>query len=248
MLRIAFLCAALAVLVVPSVASARPSVAKFTATFEAKRVVEWDQPRGVNLIDCKGEHFLETHGSETWELKTARPQKLLVQGGVARGMTLWRFGTWNQASLSPQTGLEVKGPRVRDLTTSSGTTGGWCLPGFTVDPQREDDCGTRLTEQVVHFSNMAGVALWTHTQAPWTRRENVGYDTCFLLPPDGVSEGEFPKLTKKLGAGTLFNRRQKKIVVSASKTFGPDAEPVPNYGVDRTRKATVTWKLTLVRK
>ena len=46
----------------------------------------------------------------------------------------------------------------------------------------------------------------------------------------------------------LFNRRQKKIVVSGTKTFGPTAYPVPNLGVDRTSTATVTWKLTLVRK
>lgn len=248
MLRIALSCTALLALLIPSAASAQPTVAKFTATFEAERVVEWDQPRGVSLIDCNGEHFLEAHGKDTWSLRTTKPQKVLVQAGFGGGLALWRFGTWSPMAASTQIGLEAKGPHTRSYSESEGTTGGWCRPGHNVDPQPETDCGTRLTEQLVRLSTIGGSLVWTRTDAPWTRREKLGFDSCTLVPPDGISESDFPVVPRKLAPRALFNRRKGKIVVRGSKTFGPTSTPVPNFGVQRTSTATVSWKLTLVRK
>ena len=113
-------------------------------------------------------------------------------------------------------------PRIREWTEIAGTSGGWCLPGYSVAPQPEQDCGTRLTEQVVHFSNIAGTLSWTHRDAPWMRREKLGFDKCLMIWPDKVSEGEFPLVSKQLGSATLFDKRQKRIVVSGAKTVRPD--------------------------
>jgi hypothetical protein len=247
MLRIALPGVLLVCALLPSAASAaRPTTAKFEATFEAKRVVTWDQPRGVTIVDCKGEHFHQEKGSETWEMR-GKPQKLLVQGGVGRGMTLWRFGTWNPSSVSGALGLEAKGPRVRGWTVSGGTTGGWCRPGLNVDAPPESDCGTRLSEQVVSFSHIGGTVLFNHGDAPWAQREKLGFDTCLLVTPDKVAETEFPKVGAQLPVKRLLGR-EKKIVLTGSKDFGPTVTPVPNTSVNRTASASVSWKLTLVRK
>ena len=229
-------------------AAGAPKHAKFEATFEAERKIEWKQPRGVNLIDCKGEHFYEAGGSETWSMKTAKPQKVLVTGGIPGGMTLWTYGSWDWQKPTTQLGLEARGQITRDSSTSSGTTGGWCSPGFNGDPQVPDDCGTRLPTYHVRFSNLAGAVLWSHTTVPWMHREKLGFDDCVLVPPDDVSGGDFPTVPKKFGSAALFNRKQKKITITGSKTFGPTGTMVPNFGVERTSTATVTWKLTLVRK
>lgn len=249
MLRTALLttAAAAALLAAAPASAAPPRVAKFEASFEAKRVVEWGHPRGVNLVDCKGEHFHEEKGSETWEMRTARPQRLLVQGGL-RGTTVWRFGTWDARSVTPDEGLVVKGPRTRDWSVSRGTSGGFCKWGYNVDPQPQNDCGTRLPEHVVRFHGQSGVVFWNHAQASWTRRESFGFERCLLMTPDGVPDHDFPTVTKKVAPAAFFDRTRKRIVIAGSESFGPTVEGVANLGVERTMTADVSWKLTLVRK
>lgn len=243
MLRTALISSLALACLSPSLASAAGmKTAKFEATFEATRVVEWNQPRGVGLVDCRGEHWSEARGSETWKLKTARPQTVTVRGGMMRGMALWTSGT------SRQPGLEVRGVRSRSHDASSGTSGGWCSPGLTVDPPRPGDCGTRLPTELVHLQHLNGELWFTHTTAPFMAREKLGYDDCLLITPTDVLSDEFPTAPRKVAEKALFGRRRTTLTISGSRTIGPESVPVVNIGVERTTSATVSWKLTLKRK
>lgn len=239
MLRIACTSALLIAVALPAAAPAK--VAKFDATFEASRTIEWNQPRGVSYKDCKGERWSEAYGSETWKLKTSKPQTLTIRG-TGGAQTLWQAGT----ATAP--GLEAAGIRERRANLSSGTSGGWCSPGLTVDPPRPDDCGTRLPRELVHFTHLNGEVWFTHSTAPWMAREKTEYDSCLLHAPSAMSEVEFPVAETKVSTKLLFDRTKKSIVLSGAKSYGPESRPVSGFHVDRTTSATVSWKLTLKRK
>jgi hypothetical protein len=233
-----------------SAAPGAPKTAKFTATFTAERTVEWDQQRGVSLIDCMGSHFYEAEGSETWTIKTRKPQKVSIMGGggMGKGIALWFYGTWDTNRPMDQLGLEAHGVRKRDFRESAGTTGGWCKPGHNVVPQAKGDCGTRLPEYSVRISTIAGALLWSHLTAPHMRRERLGFDKCVLVTPKDMGGDDFPRVAAKLPNARIFNKKQKKITIKGEKTFPAESTVVPNYGVPRTTKATVSWKLVLKRK
>ena len=235
----------------PSAASAAPGEpkrAKFTATFSAERTVSWDQKRGVSLIDCMGSHFYEAGGSETWSMKTRKPQKVSVMGGLGKGIALWSFGTWDMSNPSGKIGLEAHGVRKREFRESIGTTGGWCKPGYNVVPQDEGDCGTRLPEYDIRISTLAGVLLWSNTSAQHMRREKLGFDKCVLVTPRDMGGDDFPKVTAKLPISQLFKKKRKTITLTGSKEYPAESTIVPNYGVPRTTQAKVSWKLVLKRK
>jgi hypothetical protein len=59
-------------------ASATAATATFSASFEAERHAEWDQPRGVDVIDCHGQHYYAADGEDTATIKTRRPFKVTV--------------------------------------------------------------------------------------------------------------------------------------------------------------------------
>src|SRR5687768_15998261 len=58
---------------------AHAAKATFSAVFEAKRSVTWDQPRGVSQITCRGEHYYLASGGEEASIKT-KPFTVTVQG------------------------------------------------------------------------------------------------------------------------------------------------------------------------
>jgi hypothetical protein len=80
------------------------------------------------------------------------------------------------------------------------------------------------------------------------RNEKLDFYQCTLLVPRGMHQSSFPNLEAKFNQSDVFNRRKRKITISASKTYGPDVHPVPNFGVDRTISGSASWKLTLTRK
>ena len=81
------------------------------------------------------------------------------------------------------------------------------------------------------------------------QREKLGFDDCVLITPDDVSGGDFPAVPKKFASAALFNRKQKKIVDLGLEDLRPDRPPRSRTSASsRTSTATVTWKLTLVRK
>jgi hypothetical protein len=45
-------------------AGATAATATFSASFEAERSATWLQPRGVDLIDCHGQHYYAANGED----------------------------------------------------------------------------------------------------------------------------------------------------------------------------------------
>jgi hypothetical protein len=110
-------------------AAGHAATARFTGTFEATTSVEWDQPYGVGLKDCKGDHYVEQRGDETWTAKSRKPFKVVVK--KLPGVTFWQYGG----------GIEAAGMVTRNWTYRAGTTGGWC-GGESTEPSGDRDCGT----------------------------------------------------------------------------------------------------------
>jgi hypothetical protein len=219
------------------------ATATFSGSFEAERSVQWDQPRGVDLIDCHGQHYSASNGEDRTSIKTRRPFKV-VATGVGRTV-LWRFGAMPSANEPLSYGVEAHGVSTRSLVLQAGTTGGWC-GGPQDNPQPKTDCGTRLPVYQVAFSAGRGAVTWS---ASFAQRENERFDfyNCLLITPRGMYAGSFPALPAKLPRLGMFDRRQRTIVVSASKRYGPTSTPTPNLGVKVTSGGRVTWKLTLTR-
>lgn len=227
-------------------APASAATARFTATFEAEKTVAWDQPRGVSQVSCRGEHYSIASGDETWRVNINKPFKVVVSSGF-RGLTTWQFDSWSPMRVDLD-GVEGTGYVQRALRTESGTTGGWCNPGGSKDPQPENDCGTQLPRYQVRFSAHRGQVDWSMTPVEWMANERLGFYQCHLFAPEGVPVGSFPRLTGTFRTKDLFNRRKRTIVVGNRKSYGPESYPVVNLGVEQTTSAKVAWKLTLRRK
>ena len=227
-----------------SYAAPKMKTATFTGMFEAERTVTWSQPRGVNLKDCKGDHYYAANGSDSTTVKTRTPFKVKVQGGF-RGAQIWTFGSG--VPKDPRhIGVEAGGQTRRQLRTSTGTTGGWCGGGGENEPP-ENDCGTRLPTWLVTLQAGAGKLSFSMSHAPWTNNEKLGYYKCMVVTPDGLHDATFGLTTTAFKPEGVFTRRKKKIVVSASKSYGPESWPVPNFGVDRTAEGKESFTLTLTR-
>ena len=85
---------------------------------------------------------------------------------------------------------------------------------------------------------------WSASHAPWMRNEKLDFYQCTLLVPRRDAQSSFPNLEAKFNQSDVFNRRKRKITISASKTYGPDVPPGPQLGVDRTISGSANWKLT----
>jgi hypothetical protein len=231
-----------AVIVLPASAAVAAS-ATFSGRFEAERSVQWEQPRGVNLIDCHGQHYSASNGDDRTSIKTRSSFKV-VATGVGRTV-FWRFGSMPNAHDPLDYGVEAHGVSTRSYSVQAGTTGGWC-GSAEINPQPKNDCGTRLPVYQLAFSAGRGAVTWS---ASFAQRENERFDfyNCLLITPKGMYAGSFPTLPGKLPGAAVFNRRQRTIVVSAAKNYGPTATPSPNLGVDVTSHGRVTWRLTLTR-
>jgi hypothetical protein len=232
-MRRMFLLTTAAVALAP--AAGHAATARFTATFEAQRTVEWDQPYGVGLKDCKGDHYVEQRGDETWHVKTRKPFKVVVK--KLPGVTFWQFGD----------GIEAAGVVTRNWTYRAGTTGGWC-GGGSVDPPGERDCGTKLPTYMVTLTGLGDSIDWSAHVAPWMNNEKLSFYKCQLIVPNGLYVDSPPRLPGKVPAKALFNPKRKTIVVKVTKDYGPESTPVANLGVDRTASGHMTWSLTLSRR
>jgi hypothetical protein len=219
-----------------------PGVTTFLATFEAERSVHWNQPRGVNLIDCHGQHYYGANGEDTTTIKTRRPFKVVV---IRVGPSAsWQFG--DLPGRDPLAyGIEAHGVSTRSYTVHSGTTGGWCGAAQT-DPQPATDCGTRLPDYQAVFSAGRRELTWS---ASFAQRTNEKFDfyNCPLTVPNGMYAGSFPSLPGRIDRTALFSPRKRTVIIAARKDYGPTATGVPNLGVDRTASGSVSWKLTLTR-
>src|SRR5262249_51736739 len=143
----------LAVLIPLSAVAPAPSAAartaKFSGSFEAVRSVEWNQPRGVNLIDCHGQHYYAASGEDRTTIKTRQPFRCGLPG--AGRAVFWQFGAPPSAHDPLDFGVEGHGVSTRSYTIRSGTTGGWCGTAET-NPAPKTDCGTRLPVYETIFS------------------------------------------------------------------------------------------------
>jgi hypothetical protein len=235
---------ALATLAAAPAAHAAAKTATFTGVFEAERSVTWSQPRGVHLKDCKGDHYYEARGSDSTVVKTRKPFRVTVQRGY-RGAQIWTFGAG--VTKDPRNfGIEAGGHTRRELRTSGGTTGGWCGGGGE-DPQPENDCGTRLPTWLVILQAGAGKLSFTMSHAAWMNNERLSYYDCTVVTPEGMSDATFGLSSATFKPRDVFDKRKRTIVVSASKSYGPDTWGVPNFGVDRTAAGKERLKLTLTR-
>jgi hypothetical protein len=227
----------------PATGAEATKKATFSAVFEAKRSVAWDQPRSVSQITCRGEHYYLASGGEEAELRT-KPFKVTAQRLGNR--TFWTFGKGPSVKRPTEYGVEAKGPHKRWFDDKSGTTGGWC--GGGEDQARpERDCGTKLPTYLVTFHALGGSVSWAASHAPWMANERLHFYKCTLVPPTGMHTSSFPRLDAKVKQADVFARGKRTIVVSASKNYGPDVMPITNSGVNRTTSGTVSWKLTLRR-
>ena len=200
----------LAAVLVPTTASA--TTLRFSATFEAERSVAWEQPRGVNLIDCNGQHYYAAHGDDTTTIKTRRRFKVAVT--ITRRGAFWQFGGTPTAANPFSFAIEGHGVSTRSYSVQSGTTGGWC-GGGRINPQPKNDCGTRLPVYDVSFSGSARELTWS---ASFAHRVNERYDfyDCTLIVPTGMYAGSFPS-PGTVNRAALGNRRLKTIAIAASK-------------------------------
>jgi hypothetical protein len=174
-------------------------------------------------------------------MKTRSPFKVTVTR-VGRSI-FWQFGT---PQSDPRAyGIEAHSVSTRSFTPIGGTTGGWC-GGAQTEPQPKTDCGTRLPVYQVAFSGSPREVSWS---ASFADRPNEVFDfyNCNLIVPSGMAAGSFPTLPGKVNRAGLFDRSKRRIVISASKDYGPTSSPVPNFGVNVTAHGTVSWKLTLAR-
>jgi hypothetical protein len=226
-------------------AAGHAATARFTATLQAERTVAWDQPYGVGLKDCKGDHYVEQRGDETWQAKTRKPFKVVVK--KLPGVTFWQFGDGVAARDPRLLGVEAAGMVTRNWTYRSGTTGGWC-GGGSVDPPGERDCGTRLPTYLITLTGLGSSLEWSANPAPFTDHEKLSFYHCQLLGPSGVPVESVPRLPGKVPMAAVFNPKRKTIVVRVTKDYGPQSTPVANLGVDRTASAHMTWTLTLNRR
>ena len=234
-----------AVLALVPATGAQAAKATFTGVFEASRSVKWDQPRGVNQINCRGENYYLASGGEEASIKT-KPFKVTVEG--SRKAALWSFGAGLSAITDPtRFGIQGKGPHKRWFDDTMGTTGGWC-GGGGVEPRPERDCGTKLPTYQVTFMAHRGLMSWTANFADTMANEKLHFYSCTLVPPVGMHNSSFPKLDAKYKQADVFNRRKKSIVIGASKSYGPNVDPIANLGVNRTTSGSHEWKLTLTRK
>lgn len=225
------------------VSIARPVIARFSGTFEAERFTSWNQPRGVNLIDCHGQHYLAASGEDRTSLKTRQTFTVTVTR-IGRSVT-WQFGAPPSGSDPLSYGVEAHGVSTRSETITAGATGGWCGSAQTTPPPTTD-CGTRLPVYQTFFSAARRKLTWS---ASFAQRTNERFDfyNCPLTTPKGMYAGSFPTLPAKVDTAAVFNRGKRTIVLSAAKDYGPTSTPVPNLGVQRTARGRASWKLTLTR-
>jgi hypothetical protein len=211
------------------------ATARFTATFEAESSVTWDQPYGVGLVDCKGGHYEEQSGEQTWKAKSTKPFKVTVK--KLPGVTFWQFGT----------GIEAGAMVTRSWTYHAGTTGGWCAAA-SVDPPPDRDCGTRLPTYDMAFTGLGAGISWSASYVDWMAKEKLYFSRCALIVPPGMDVDSPPRLAAKAPSKGLFSRKRKTIVVRASQDYGPASTPISSLGVALTTSGHMTWTLTLNRR
>jgi hypothetical protein len=215
----------------------------FTGTFEAQRIATWDRPRAEGGGDCNGKHWAQSDGSENQVVKTRKPFKLVVAG--SRRFPTWTFGNGPAVRDPRDYGIDAAGPHTRTWNVRGGWTGGWC-GGPKSDPPLKNDCGTQLSEyKLTLYGRTGGIIDWglSYKTLP---RERQGFTDCRLLTPAGFPVGSFPRMEGTLKMSDVLNTRKRTIVVKQSKTFGPESSPIAP-GVNETRSAEASWKLTLTR-
>lgn len=241
MLRIRLLIPLTAALALVPATGAHAAKTTFSAVFEAKRSVQWDQPRVVSQINCRGENYYLANGGEEAEMKTKAFKVTVEHYGTKSAF--WTFG---KPPRPGEYGVEAKGPHKRWFHDEMGTTGGWCGGGDVRPADPERDCGTKLPTYLVTFAAHRGALTFSENVAPWMANEKLNFYKCTFIPPVGMHNSSFPRLEAKFKMADILNRRKKSIAIGASKSYGPDLTPVSDT-VNRTTSGTFSWKLTLTR-
>lgn len=229
----------------PKFPTATPKKVKFLATFEGKRTVKWDMPRWAPPSDCFHTRYAYGDGEETWQVKSARPTKVLAIGSGK--IPLIKIGSWSLTDNSPQIGIDASGIRTRRADLRSGWTPGSCGGTSDIDTPKPDDCGTRLPKHSV-VPGFSGRKVFTEViSAP----DNMapGFDTCTIWIPKPLHGGGWDRfegtLPKKVKDRHLFGKA-KTLTFSFKDDWSDSGYWVANGGFIST-SAHMEWKLTLKR-
>lgn len=232
---------ATAAMLVPATADA--ARATFSVKVEAQRVADWDHPRAEGGGDCNGRTWARGRGSDDFKLWSGTEGRLVLEG-TRRGLSSYEFGVAGPRGTLSTDSPPAKGYVKRERFWASGTTGGWC-GGARQDPAPENDCGTRLPPFTYRLQMYEGKIGIRETKGSLPR-ENFNFYRCQLLTPEHVPTDSLPTVEELLPLGKVFNPREGKVEVKGRHTYGPSLTPLGN-GLNVTRNATYTWKITLRR-
>jgi hypothetical protein len=243
---LAALVAACALGAAPAVAKPRPPKAppgaKFTATFEGERTIDYDIPRFEYPGGCGALDYTYGSGHESWKVK-AKPFKVLAVGSGS--IVALKFGTWNPKEPTKDIGLPASGIRERRSDVFRGGSGGWCGPSWTSLPAATD-CGTRIPKHTVIFTVAGKTATAEVVDAP--DNQALGFGQCPLYHSPKIDDGSWGRATAKIKPGTKDARilgRGKALTYHFNESY-PDTGTISPGGAV-AENAVMDWTLTLTR-
>jgi hypothetical protein len=222
----------------------KPKKVKFLATFEGKRTIKWNMPRWAPPSDCYHQRWMYGSGEETWQVKSAKPTKVLAMG--SGNYPLIQIGSWELAERTPQAGIDAAGIRTRTSDIYAGSEPGSCGGESERNDPKNPDCGTRLPKHLV-VPGFNGRKVYTEViDAPWNLAPP--FDKCTIWAPRKLHLGwdRFEgKLDKKVKDKNLFGK-SKVLTYKFSDDWTDGGGWIANGGHIDT-SAHMEWTLTLKR-
>lgn len=234
-------------LAAPGTAGAATKVAKFKAEVSGSQVTNWIEPRHMTYYDCFHRYWTSGAGRETVSFRQKKRYKVLAIRPLST--VFLKYGTWDKNAESPETGVPVKAEVNRWGYWSGGHDPGDC--GGTSKSETDDgeDCGGVNHDWVANFDWRARgvtVDLADRTVNPLMREQ---YDDCPIVMPSNAPisllENNLTPIEGKARIAELFNKRKKRIVVNASRTF---SESLPmSFGGAQSSSVEIKWRIRLTR-
>ena len=223
--------------------------ARFTAVFEAKRTVQWNEPRWQPYSDCYHQRYTYANGHETWTVKS-KPTKVMFANLPPSKLALLMVGTWDPMSMNDSDYMEAAGMITRDAFRVSGWNPGSCGGPPGLEPARDQKCGSRLPRQLIYWRLIDGKL------SPEIQVASVppiaAYDDCEIYLPRLkranrlLGERDWPlDMAGKLPNATVFGPR--KTLTIASKRAYADVQEVGAGASKVPISADLSWTLTLTR-
>jgi hypothetical protein len=219
-----------------------PPGAKFIATFEGERTIDYDIPRFEYPAGCGAVNYTYGNGHESWKVQ-AKPFKVHAVGSGS--VATLRFGTWNPREAAPDVGLPASGFRERRSDVFRGGSGGWCGTSWTSLPAATD-CGTRIPKHTVVFTVAGQKATAEVIDAP--DNQALGFGQCALFHSPKIDDGAWGRATAKVKPGTKDARifgHGKQLTYRFHESYPDTGTVAPGGAV--SENAVMDWTLTLTR-